>query len=357
MSMMHFKSNYGYRVPGRVLSIRLALTLLVFEVAFGVFGFWYIENYSVLEAWYMTIITISTVGYTEAKPLSPSGELFATILILANIGIFAYLLAAFSYYVVQGELFKNLHLRLVRKQIGKLKDHIIVCGYGRHGQEIVDHFIIYDQPFIVVDSDPDTIVEIQNNKEKILYLEGDATQDELLIAAGVKEAKALITSLPSDADNVLVTLSARQLNPGIDIISRAAKPNAEAKLMRAGADHVVLPEQIGGFIMATLVNKPGAIEFLSYVTNEKDMVDIAFEEIHYENLPAICQGKTIGELNISQSTGTHIIGFIGPEGNFVVNPGVAQQIVEGSTLITLGTRAQLDRLQQYLLQFENGASL
>jgi voltage-gated potassium channel len=339
-------------VPGTFLNIRLAIALLAAEVTAGITGFMLIEDYNFEEAWYMTIITISTVGYTEVRPLTPDGEIFATILILANIGIFAYLLAAFSYYVVQGEVFKNWHLRLIRKDISKLKDHIIICGYGRHGKEIVDHFIIRPTPFVVIENDNEAIHEIQKSDKRILYIEGDATHDEVLIDAGVTHAKALISALPSDADNVLVTLSAKQLNPKIDVISRAAEPGAESKLMRAGANHVVLPEQIGGFFMATLVNKPGAIEFLSFVTNEKNTEDIQFEEIRYEDLPELCQNKTIGEVDIDKSTGMHIIGFISPDGNYIVNPVPSQTIVPGSTLITLGTAEQLTRLRKYLAAFD-----
>lgn len=341
-----------YRVPSTFLNIRAALVLLLGELAAGIIGFMYLEGYSIEEAWYMTIITISTVGYTEVRPLSDSGQLFATALILINIGIFAYLLSVFSYYVVQGEIFKKWHLRLITKRISKLKDHVIICGYGRHGKEVVDHFMIRPMPFVVIEKGQERIREIQNSEEKILYVEGDATHDDTLIEAGVEHARALITALPDDADNVLITLSARQLNPDIDIISRASEPRAESKLFRAGANHVVLPEQIGGFFMGTLVSKPGAIEFLTFVTNEKNTIDIAFEEIRYEDLPVACHYKTLGELNIGPSTGTHIIGFMRSDGDFIVNPAATEVVTKGSSLITLGTRAQLNRLKAYLDQFE-----
>ena len=210
---MRWGNISGYRVPGTFLNIRVALALLAFELIFGVCGFVILEDYSVQEAWYMTIITISTVGYNEVRSLNPDGEMFATVLILMNIGIFAYLLGAFSYYVIQGEFFKKLHLRLIDKEISKLKDHIVICGYGRHGREIVDHFMIRPMPFVVIESDSEKIHEIRNSREKVLYLEGDATHDELLVQAGIRNARALITSLPSDADNVLITISAKQLNP------------------------------------------------------------------------------------------------------------------------------------------------
>ena len=350
--MLRFSNINGYRVPGTFLNMRVAILLLALELAVGVIGFMHIEDYSLQEAWYMTIITISTVGFNEVRPLHPNGEVFASVLILMNIGIFAYLLAAFSYYVVQGEFFKKWHRNLINKEINKLKDHVIICGYGRHGKEIVDHFMIRPMPFVVIENDEESIQEIQNSEKKVLYIEGDATHDDVLIEAGVKNARALITALPTDADNVLITISAKQLNPNIDIISRASEPGAESKLMRAGANHVVLPEQIGGFFMATLVSKPGAIEFLTFVTNEKNTVDIGFEEIRYENLPPSCRDVSLGKLNIGEHSGTHIIGFINADNKFIVNPTDSEMISKGSSLITLGTRDQLDKLRKYLGTFK-----
>ncbi|MDX1409166.1 MAG: NAD-binding protein, partial [Saprospiraceae bacterium] len=294
---------------------------------------------------------------TELRPLSDAGHLFSTILILIKLGIFAFLLAAFSYYVVQGEFFKNWHLRLIKKQINKLKDHVIICGYGRHGKEIVDHFMIHSTPCVVIENEHGLIEQVQNSEQKVLYIEGDATHDDTLREAGVEQARALITALPDDADNVLITLSARQLNPDINIISRASDPSTEQKMLRAGANHVVLPEQIGGFFMATLVSKPGAIEFLSFVTNEKNMVDIAFEELRYEDLPPACRNITIGDLNIGPTTGTHIIGFIRSDGSFIVNPSGSERVVPASSMITLGTRKQLNQLKSYLETFRKTDSV
>jgi len=348
---LQFRHINGYRVPGNFLNIRVAIALLAGELFAGIVGFMYLESYTFEEAWYMTIITISTVGYTEVRPLTSSGEIFATFLILANIGIFAYLLSTFSYYVIQGEFFKKWHLRLIGKEIDKLKGHVVICGYGRYGKEVVGHFMLRSMPFVVIENDPEMIQEIQNSNNRILYIEGDATNDDVLLEAGIKHARSMITALPADADNVLITISAKQLNPQIDVISRASDLRAEPKLKRAGANHVVLPEQIGGFFMATLVSKPGAIEFLSYITNEKDTVDIAFEEIKFADLPDACKNVAIGELKIGESTGMHIIGFVGKEGNFIVNPTKEQRVVEGSSLITLGSGEQLKRLRTYLAGF------
>lgn len=340
----------AHTLPSSFLSARLALMLFIGEVIVGVVGYMLIEQYNLIEAFYMVMITVSTVGYTEVKPLTDSGRLFTSFLILMNIGIFAYSISVFTYYVIQGEIFKKLHILLINRRIEELKDHIIVCGYGRYGKEMAKHFFEHDLAFVVIDSNPDRVQEIQQSSEKILYIEDDATHDEVLLDAGIKHAQAIISALPDDSDNVFIVLTARQLNPHVNIISRAKHERTEKKLLKAGANHVVRPEQIGGFYMATLVSKPGAVEFFSFLTNEAQS-DIGFEEITYDSLPSDCKDKTIRELNIRGATGTNIIGFKNAEGAYIVNPSPDTRIVPNSSFILLGDRHQLIRLKTYLQQY------
>ena len=340
----------AHTLPSSFLSARWALMLFVGEVCLGTLAYILIEQYNFIEAFYMVMITVSTVGYTEVKPLTDAGRFFTSFLILMNIGIFAYSIAVFTYYVIQGEIFKKLHILLINKKIEELRNHIIVCGYGRYGKEMAKHFFEHDLPFIVIDSSPSRVQNIQQSSEKILYVEGDATHDEVLIRAGIQSAQAIISALPDDSDNVFIVLTARQLNPRINIISRAKHEKTEKKLLKAGANHVVRPEQIGGFYMATLVSKPGAVEFFSFLTNEAQS-DIGFEEITYESLPRDCKDKTIRELNIRGATGTNIIGFKHATGAYVVNPSPDTRIVPNSSFILLGDRYQLLRLKTYLQQY------
>ena len=340
----------AHTLPSSFLSARLALMLFIGEVIVGVVGYMLIEQYNLIEAFYMVMITVSTVGYTEVKPLTDSGRLFTSFLILMNIGIFAYSISVFTYYVIQGEIFKKLHILLINRKIEELKDHIIVCGYGRYGKEMAKHFFEHDLAFVVIDSNHDRVQEIQQSSEKILYIEDDATHDEVLLDAGIKRAQAIISALPDDSDNVFIVLTARQLNPHVNIISRAKHERTEKKLLKAGADHVVRPEQIGGFYMATLVSKPGAVEFFSFLTNEAQS-DIGFEEITYDSLPSDCKDKTIRELNIRGATGTNIIGFKNAEDDYIVNPSPDTKIVPNSSFIILGDRHQLIRLRTYLQQY------
>jgi len=329
-----------YTVPSSFLNVRVAAFLLLFTLVGGTLGFYFIEGYNLGEAFYMTVITISTVGYTEVRPLSPEGRIFNSFYILLNIGIFAYLLAVFSYYVIQGEIFKQMHTNLIRSQIEKLSGHIIICGYGKYGREIVSHFILHEVPFVIIEQDEKEVELIREDENKILYIQNDATNDEVLLEAGIKRARALLTTLPDDSENLFTVFTARQLNAELEIISRSLNSKSERKLRLAGADHVIRPEQIGGFYMATLVSKPGAVEFFSYITNEARS-DIGFEELHYEDMPLQIRDSPIRELRIRKLTGANIIGYKSPEGKYIVNPDPETVLRPQSSFIVLGDREQL----------------
>jgi voltage-gated potassium channel len=283
----------------------------------------------------------------EVRPLSPYGQLFTSFFIILNFGIFAYSLAVFSYYVINGEIFKKMHESLINRQIGQLKNHVIVCGYGRYGKEVSLNFLHHKMPFVVIENNLAVIEDIQKNDDKILYIRDDATHDEALQLAGVAKAKALIAALPDDSENLFIVLTARQMNPHLNIISRTNSPRSQRKLKLAGANHIVMPEQIGGFYMATLVSKPGATEFFSFITRESES-DIEFEEIRFADLRPHYKGKSIRELHIRRQTGANIIGFKHPDGSYIVNPEPDTVLVEKSSFILLGTREQLTALWDYL---------
>ncbi len=343
--------NY-HRVPSTFMNARVAGMLLLADVVISLLGFMIIESYSFIEALYMTMITISTVGFTEVQPLSSAGQIFTSLLIVANIGIFAYVLAVFSYYVIQGEVFKNMHLNMIKSSIEQLHDHVILCGFGKYGREISHHFSQHGIPFVVLELDPEKVEQIQKSEDKILYLAEDATHDEVLLRAGIKRANALISALPDDSDNVFAVLTARQLNPKLNIISRAKELRSQKKLLMAGADHVVMPEQIGGFYMATLVSKPGAVEFFSFITNEYRS-DIGFEEVTYEDMPEYCRNNSLRDLNIREQTGANIIGYKSPDSTYHVNPPPDTVLSPGASFILLGSNEQLEKLRSYLADYPN----
>lgn len=343
--------GWGYSVPSSLMSLRLALGLLFGELILGTFGYMLLSDYHLDEAFYMTIITISTVGFTEVQPLDTAGRIFTTVLILSNIGIFAYLLAVFSYFIIQGEIFKKMHLNLINNKIAKLNDHIILCGYGKYGREAAAHFDDHRLPYVVIDKNPDIIETIQKSEDPILYIEGDATLDETLELAGLERASAIISALPDDSENVFIVLTARQMNPNIKIISRARDPRTNQKLLKAGANHVVMPDQIGGFYMATLVSKPSAVEFFSFLTNDFHS-DIGFEEVDFEDLSPECHYKSIRDLGIRQSTGANIIGYRQPNGKYIVNPPPETAFLPNSSFIILGNSEQLKKVRSFLTKFK-----
>lgn len=337
-----------YTLATSYLNLNLALGLVLLSFLIGVLGFMAIEGYSFLEAFYMSAITISTVGYTEVKPLSANGQLFTAIYIVVNLGIFAYALSAFTSYVAHGEFFRRIHRNFIEQQISKMKDHIILCGYGKYGREVVENFLHHQIEFIVIEKDPEKIMEIQERQDNIHYVEGDTTHDDILLLAGIEKAKALISALGDDTENVFTVLSARQLNPKLNIISRSLHPKTEGKLRMAGANHIIMPEQIGGFYMATLVNKPGAVDFFSFITNEYES-DIGFEEILYDRLPSKFKNKSIKELKIRELTGANIIGYRNQAGKYSVNPGPGILCSKGTSFIVLGNEKQLQALRDLFM--------
>ncbi|MEM9887370.1 MAG: NAD-binding protein [Bacteroidota bacterium] len=325
-------------------TLRRALTLFGLSLAVGIFGYILIEDYSLIDAIYMTVITISTVGFAEVEPLSNIGRLFTSVLILFNIGVIAYALYAFTDYVIEGELFKKMQIRLMNNRIEALEEHVIICGYGKYGEEIGDNFTQAKIPFVIIDISEEQIEYVKKKSAALFFVQGDASQDEVLLRAGVKKAKTLIAALPDDTDNVFTVLTTRELNPDINIISRASNPKTQKKLKLAGANHTIMPEQIGGFYMSALVTKPGAVEFFSFVTSEYES-DIGFEEVQFEDVPLVCQCKTIKELQIREKTGCNVIGYKSPNSRYVVNPSPDTSLLLGSSFIVLGNDEQLKKLE------------
>ena len=257
----------------RFKKLHIAFFILILIVV--VLGFYFIEDYSLGDSLYMTIITDSTVRFQEVKPLSVSGRNFTMFLIVLSLGTFAYAISTIFLYLIDGEFKKHLlELRKVKK-IQKLENHVIICGYGRNGKQIVQELNESGQDYVLIEKDPEVINEaIAENCNN--YLEGEATEDAVLIEAGMGRAKALITTLPEDADNAFLVLTAREMNRKLFIISRASKDSSDKKIKMAGADNVVMPDKVGGTHMASLV-----VEFLNHLSGQDE--NIFLEEISYES--------------------------------------------------------------------------
>ncbi|MEP7265305.1 MAG: NAD-binding protein [Bacteroidota bacterium] len=312
---------------------------------FGFIGFIVVEGQSFSEAVYSTIIILSTVGLGLTHNLSDAGRWFVVIFIIISIGIFAYAVSVVTSYIMEGELQRYLRIRKVKKEIDKLKDHVIVCGFGRNGKQACEQLRSHGQSFVAIESSTSITADIREHHRDVLFIEGNATQDEILIEAGISHARALITTLPKDADNVFVVLTARELNPKLKIISRASEDSSDNKLKRAGANNVIMPDKIGGTHMATLVTRPDVLEFLDYITGR---INIRLEEILYNNLSDRLKGKTIRELEIRNKTGANIIGFKTGDGEYVINPNPDTVMRPDAKLFVLGTQEQVTHLLQIL---------
>ncbi|MBL0103391.1 MAG: potassium channel protein [Bacteroidetes bacterium] len=324
----------------------IAITLVIAVMIIGVAGYIFIEHYNFVDAVFMTIITVATVGYREVNELDQVGKIFTSFLIVFSIGTFAYAISVITRYVIEGEFQLYFKHYQVNKEIQKLKGHVIVCGYGRNGKQACEQLRSGNEKFVVIESNQKAI-ENMALEEGLLFIEGDATQDEILAEAGLERAKALITALPSDAANVFVVLTARDKNPNLKIISRASEDASEHKLKRAGADNVIMPDKIGGTHMAALVTKPDVLEFIDHITGR---INIRLEEIHFSSLPENMRNKTIRELEIRNKTGANIIGFKTSDGDYVINPPPDTVMLPDAKLFVLGTQEQVSKFKTILLQ-------
>ena len=326
-----------------------ALLALMGVLIFGIAGFMIIEGYTFAEAFYMEIITISTVGFGEVKALSEAGRMFASLLIILNMGVAAYAISTVTSFIIDGELQKYFKDYRVYQKIQELRDHTIVCGFGRHGQEITQEFMKNNVPFVVIENDEEKIKEMRL-QDDFLFLDGDATHDQILKEAGIENAKSLIVTTGQDAENVFITLSARQLNHKLNIISRAVEKITERKLKRAGADQVVIPERLGGFYMATLVRKPEVVEFFTLISN-MGSAQIQFEEIESDSIGYEYLGKSIKNLNIRGRTGVNIIGLRDAKGDYTINPSADSIIQSGMRIIILGDQKQIQAFKKKMIKW------
>lgn len=326
-------------------NIFYALLLVFFVVTFGISGYIIIENYSLLEATYMTVITVGTIGFREVRELSDHGKIFTIVLIVISLGTFAYSLSVITSYFVEGEIRKFYRDYKTKKGVRKMKHHVIICGYGRNGKQAAIRLRDHKVPFVVIDNVHE-IVEKYRQRE-ITFVEGDATTDETLQTAGIEHAKALITTLPLDADNMYVVLSAHALNPEVKIISRASNESAEQKLLIAGAESVVIPESVGGAQMASLVINPDILHFFNMIfipgEDSPNLVEFSCKNLNPEYL-----NHTITDLKIRIKTGANIIGLKTADDKYVINPSPNTRLLPDSKLFVLGTPEQIEHMKLLL---------
>lgn len=316
------------------------LAILLFIYMAGMIGYVIIEKFSFLEAFYMTTISVTTAGFTEVRKLSDAGRIFTSFLLITSWGAFAFAITRITQYIINGEVNKYFKNRRLMTAIDKLNNHVIVCGFGRNGQQAAKTLGYHFQQYIVIENDPAVMERLSDELPDLVYVLGDGTDDDVLNRAGIHRAKALITTLPADADNVFIVLSARSLHPGIQIISRASEKNSYAKLVKAGADSVIMPDKIGGTHMATLVSKPDVIEFIDYLSGAEGE-SIHIESVSYNQLPQNIRGQSLKTIMAWKKTGVNCIGIKDSEGRFIISPPEETIIDKGMKVLVLGTKQQI----------------
>ena len=317
----------------------LPVAMLGLTILFGTAGYMVIESFSFLEALYMTVITISTVGFTEVKPLNESGRIFTIFLIMINLGLFTYFVTLLTRFFSDGEFTKLYKQIKMENSIQQLQQHVIICGFGRNGKESAQILFNNKIPFVVLEEKNE--LETDLDFEVKYFMKGDATKDEVLLEAGIKNARALITTLPVDADNLFVVLTAKQINPGLKVISRASQDSSVKKLKIAGADNVIMPDKIGGAHMATLVMLPDVVEMLSIMsTQSTDQFRVA--EIQSN------KNISLGELDMWSKTNCTILGIKNPGNHYTINPDASYQINPGERLIVMGSDEQIEKAKKLL---------
>jgi voltage-gated potassium channel len=308
----------------------------------GTLGYHFISELSWLNAAYMTIITVTTVGFNEVGPLRTEGKIFTIFLIISSVFIFAYAISVITEYLFSKNQLQLLKTKKAKKMINSLSNHVIVCGYGRNGMQAVERLKAYNKPFVVIEKDKDVI---EKYEEGVLFVEGDANEDETLITARVKAAQYLIVTLPDDAANLFVVLSARQLNQNLFIISRASQVTSQNKLKLAGADSVIMPDKIGGDHMASLVVIPDLITFMDKLSTEGENTT-NLEEVAIEDFTGEMECNSLRDLDLRRKTGCTIIGYIEPDGNYIINPEADLPLEPNSKVIVLGRPEQIKKLNE-----------
>jgi voltage-gated potassium channel len=321
--------------------LKAVLLILLVVIAFGTVGYSVIERWDALDALYMTIITLSTVGFQEVFSLSPAGRVFTMVLIVVGVAGAAYTLSVIGQMIVEGEIKRLLGRRRMQKGINELTDHYIVCGFGKVGRRAARELSLRRVPFVVVDKDPQRIELAE--QDGFLFVQGDSTTDETLTDAGIQRAKGLIIAVANEADNVFIALSARQLNPGLFITARGESDDAEKKLKRAGANKVVFPHKIGAIRMALTTLRPNLVDFMRVMTFDRD-TGLAIEEIQVKPGSSLDQ-TTLQVCPIRKDLGIMVVGIKKTGKNVFLNPAPDTKIEAGDILIVIGEREKLERLE------------
>lgn len=317
-----------------------ALSLLMFMIL-GSIGFVWLEGLSFFDAFYLTVLSLTTVGYGDVVPVTRAGRLYTMVLVLSGIGLMFYIVTALARVVVEGEIKSALGKRKLLKHIKRLHGHYIICGFGRIGEIIARQLKERRIPLVIIENNAELLSTLE--EAGYYFINGDATKEEVLLEAGIEKAKGLVAVVSSDANNVFITLTARSLNPNIFIVARGVEPGSEQKLLRAGADRVESPYELGGRKMAQTILRPNVTTFIELAMKED--VDLGMEEILVAPTSALV-GLALKDSGIRQQLNTIVVSIKRASGEMLFNPSPETQIFAGDTLIALGMRQSLEALER-----------
>lgn len=320
-----------------------AFSIVVFA-AFGTIGFIITERLNFLDALWYSLMTLTTVGFEVPPNFSDEGKIITIFLMLFGVGAVLYGLTSLALEFFSGSLAKEYKQRQIKRKMKHLNQHIIICGFGRNGRQAARKLILHKTPFVVIDKKE---LEPRDDEfgNKTIFIQGNAVEDEILQKAGIEKAAGLIASLPSDADNLFVVISAKQLNPNIKLVSRASNSNTVGKLKSAGAENVIMPDKIGGEHMASLLVTPDLAEFMDNIVLEGTK-NINLLEVHTDAINPEFIGKKIEDLKIFPKTGCKIIGYKNEDGSYTINPDETQIMQKNCCLIILGKPDQIGNLKK-----------
>ena len=318
--------------------------MLIGIIAFGTLGYYFFEHMPFFDAFYMTIITISTVGFSEIVPLTHVGRGITVIIIVLGISVGTYTIGIIVKWFIEGELQKVFWRLRVQKQIAELNDHYIICGFGRIGRTICKELQADKTDFVIIEQNVSEIQDI--DKDRYLFLEMDATSEEALLEAGIMQASGLVTAVNSDANNVFITLTAKGLRPDIFVLARASEEKNEAKLMKAGASRVVAPYMIGAKRMAQILKRPTVVDFIDIAMMGSHLGLIMEEAGISSNSNLI--GKTLMENNLRRDFGVIIVAIKKTSGEMTFNPMPSETLEAGDVIVVIGKKEDLKRMSQVL---------
>ena len=324
-------------------SLRKLLLILFGIISFGTAGFMLIEGYSFRDALYMTMQVVSTVGFNEVQPFNGFGKEFTIVLIIISFSTFAYAVTSLWKILTSENIQTYLKYKALKKRMANLENHVIICGYGRNGSQAAKVLKAYGQDFVIIEQDEQRLGDLMNQKG-IVFIEGDATEDSVLIKAGILRARGLISALEDDASNIFVVITARQLNKGLTITARANEETTVKKLMAAGANTTVTPNILGGGYMAHNLMKPGVTDFINHLS-VGGLSETIIEEVSVSLLPKDVHALTIEDLAIQKKTGCNVVGMKSKDSEMIINPSVDSVLQPDSVLFVLGNPDQIRKLK------------